>query len=301
MIEEEGFNLWKRKAFMWILICFSMMISGCALINNNPSSENLTDEKIYSIEIICREGEPLKDIDIRVYEDETYSELVVIGKTDENGIYSFKAKPSDKYVVQLQEVPVGYKMDESYKFSGEELKISLETQLLSREDVQKLIEDNESIYLGDIAADMVIMEGNQQYSVSNLLENKRAVVINFWFENCGPCKAEFPYMQEAYEKYQDEIEILAVNPYDGNEESVAKYKETLGLAFPVAKADVVWAQAYNIQACPTTIVIDRYGVVSFMHSGIVPSTEEFEKLFEYFVSDEYEKSIINNWEDLAEK
>jgi cytochrome c biogenesis protein CcmG, thiol:disulfide interchange protein DsbE len=40
------------------------------------------------------------------------------------------------------------------------------------------------------------------------------VVINFWGTWCPPCKNEMPLLQSAYEAYQPELVILAVNVND---------------------------------------------------------------------------------------
>ena len=38
------------------------------------------------------------------------------------------------------------------------------------------------------------------------------IIINYWASWCGPCRVEFPHLQEAYEQYQDEsVVLLAVN------------------------------------------------------------------------------------------
>lgn len=40
----------------------------------------------------------------------------------------------------------------------------------------------------------------------------QTVLLNFWASWCPPCKVEMPYMQDFYEKHQDEdVIILAVN------------------------------------------------------------------------------------------
>ena len=86
-------------------------------------------------------------------------------------------------------------------------------ELLSEDEL-----DGVTFKRGDVFADMsVTTPDGITYKISELLKEKKAVVINFWYLNCGPCKMEFPYMQEAYEKYKDDIEILAVNPYDGTD------------------------------------------------------------------------------------
>ena len=252
--------------------------------------------KDYTVEVKTEGGIPMEKVEVYVYEDNTLNDLLAVGKTDENGVYTFSAEWSDKYVVVLKALPAGYNVDASYKFTTEKLSLSLKASLLSASAVTKPLK------LGAVAADMTITTADgKSYTISELLKSKKAVVLNFWYEGCQPCKAEFPYMEEAYKQYSDKLEILAVNTYDGDDASVAAYKANLGLSFPMAKADGKFATVFNVSAYPTTVVIDRYGTIGFLHTGTVPSTESFTKLFDYFTSDSYVQSTIRNLDDLVEK
>lgn len=169
-----------------------------------------------------------------------------------------------------------------------------EVELLSEDELEGV-----TFKRGDVFADMsVTTPDGTTYKISELLKEKKAVVLNFWYINCGPCQMEFPYMQDAYEAYQDDIEILALNPYDGTDETVAEFQKKFELTFPMAVCDEEWQQYMELSAYPTTIVIDRYGIVSFKHTGMVTSVEEFEKLFGFFTAEDYEQTIIRNIEDI---
>ena len=169
-----------------------------------------------------------------------------------------------------------------------------EVQLLSEDEIEGM-----KFKRGDLFADMsVTTPDGTTYKISELLKEKKAVVLNFWFINCEPCRMEFPYMQAAYEKYQDDIEILAVNPEDGTDKSVSRYQQDNGLTFPMAVTDIKWAQHLSINAYPTTIVIDRYGIISYVHTGMITTEEEFDKLFGFFTADDYEQTVIKNIEDI---
>ena len=170
----------------------------------------------------------------------------------------------------------------------------LELELLSEDELEGV-----TFKRGGVFADMsVTTPDGTTYKISEILKEKKAVVLNFWYINCGPCEMEFPYMQEAYETYQDDLEILAVNPYDGTNETVADYQRKHELTFPMAVIGEEWAQRMELHAYPTTVVIDRYGIVSFKHTGMITEVEEFNKLFGCFVSDDYEQTVIRNISDI---
>ena len=273
------------------------LIIGIVLIFSGGGTGNSEGGvKTYTIEVKTEGGKAFEDLEVHVYEDSTLTDLSAVGKTDENGTYSFEAEASDKYVAVLKDVPAGYLVEEYYSFTNETISLALKAQLLSADDVSSALK------LGSVAADMTITTADgKTYTISELLKEKDAVVLNFWFEGCDPCRAEFPYMEEAYKQFSDKLEILAVNPYDGDDASVAAYKANLGLTFPMAKADAKFAAIYNVAAYPTTIVIDRYGTIGFMHTGSVPNTDSFTALFEYFTSETYVQSTVRNLDDLVVK
>lgn len=163
-----------------------------------------------------------------------------------------------------------------------------ELELLSEDELEGV-----TFKRGDVFADMTVTTPDgTTYKISEILKEKKAVVLNFWFINCGPCEMEFPYMQEAYETYQDDLEILAVNPYDGTNETIADYQRKHELTFPMAVIGEEWAQRMRIQGYPTTVVIDRNGIVSFVHTGMITTVEEFDKLFGFYTAEDYEQTII---------
>lgn len=169
-----------------------------------------------------------------------------------------------------------------------------EVELLSEDEL-----DGVTFKRGDVFADMTVTTPDgTTYKISEILKEKKAVVLNFWYINCGPCQMEFPYMQDAYEAYKEDLEILALNPYDGTDETVAEFQKKYELTFPMAVADEEWAVRMGLQAYPTTVVIDRYGIVSFVHVGMITEVEEFNKLFGFFTADDYEQTVIRKLSDI---
>ena len=127
---------------------------------------------------------------------------------------------------------------------------------------------------------------NNTYKLSELLQQKKAVVLNFWFEQCGPCKAEFPFMQQAFAQYSDDIALLAVTPVD-SAEAVKKFRAEQGLTIPMASVDAIWERAFGLYAYPTTMVIDRFGNINMIHVGSVPDEKLFANLFAYYAAEDY--------------
>ena len=89
-----------------------------------------------------------------------------------------------------------------------------------------------------------------------------------------------------------------MNPVDGTDETVAAFKKELELTFPMAACDPAWSNAMQLSAYPTTVIIDRFGVVSLIHTGSITSTKVFTDAFTHFTAEEYQQGVVENIEDL---
>ncbi len=56
----------------------------------------------------------------------------------------------------------------------------------------------------------------------DVLKSNTPVLVDFWAEWCGPCKALAPKLEEIAQELKDKVRIIKVN-IDENPESPAKY------------------------------------------------------------------------------
>ncbi len=271
----------------------------CALSLTACHTEN--PKTNYTVTVQTQGGMPLPDVGVFVYADEAHTDLVWAGHTDEEGVTAFTAAEATYHTV-LKDVPAWYTVEAGYTCNGAQSVIALEASLQ-----EGGIADH-TVSLGDMVCDFTVTAGDAtatsstlavNYTLSELLKTKKAVVLNFWFENCGPCRAEFPYLETAYKQYAEDIEVLAINPYDGTAQSVMTYAANLGLTFPVVKGAEEWQSFLKLTSYPTTVVIDRYGMVSMIHKGAVTEAGVFETVFAYFTADEYVQQTVRNLSDLG--
>ena len=91
------------------------------------------------------------------------------------------------------------------------------------------------------------------------------IVLNFWASWCGPCKAEMPAFQTAFETYGQDIQFMMVNMTDGTYEtrlSAANFIQQMGYTFPVFYDPYYSAvNAYEIVSIPTTFFISADGYI----------------------------------------
>ena len=143
----------------------------------------------------------------------------------------------------------------------------------------------------------ILTPAGETVTLSEMLEEKKMVMLNFWFSTCGPCANEFPYMEEAYRMYQDTVGIIAMDPLE-QDQAVEAYQASMGLTFPMAACPAAWSATFNISGYPTSVVIDRYGVICLIEVGGITSLRPFTSIFETFSSDDYEQKLYNNVSEL---
>ncbi len=133
----------------------------------------------------------------------------------------------------------------------------------------------------------------ESLSLYETLQEKDMVLINIWATWCGPCRMEFPYMEEAYEDYKDSVEIFALScETDDTDEVLEDFAGELGLTFPVGRDSAGLSYTFRVNAIPTSIVIDRFGTICFIEAGSQTSADSFRRLFDAFVGDDYTESVF---------
>lgn len=264
------------------LMTGALLISTFSMVACDKSSNStsiLGEVKNYSINFSAISGKKLNDIPIEIYNG---TKLVQSLYTDENGNVNFSI-PEGNYDVKLMEIPAGHYIDK-------ELKLTKGVYDYDFVLPSKVITDGEpsgTYKLQDIMYDFTLTTSDgSNFTLSEALEDRSAVMINFWYTTCSWCLEEFPYMEEAYKEYQDEIEIIAITNRDVNP-VIEAFKYEYELTFPMAYDNIGITSLFGIVNYPTTIFIDRYGIISYAYEGSVESKEEMCEIFDKFIGDDY--------------
>ena len=280
-----------------MLFSIAAMVTGCGeepVPTEKPTDSGSSETGSYSITIKTAGGMPMADIAAYVYADTTLSDLKDYGETDESGTVSFNLPTGVDYAIDLEGVPRGYQVEESYSFKGSKAEITLTSALIEGESLS-----GASLGLGDIMYDFTVTDNSGvSTTLSEVLKEKKMVLLNFFYTTCGPCVTEFPYMQEAYEAYQEKVGIIALDPMDDNA-AVEGFKGSMGLTFPMAACQPAWSSTFSIQGYPTSIVVDRYGMICLIEVGGLTSSRPFNSVFEAFSADDYQQKIYNSLDEVV--
>jgi peroxiredoxin len=98
----------------------------------------------------------------------------------------------------------------------------------------------------------------------------QVVMLNFWAVWCGFCRIEFPVMQSAYERHQNDGFVVLAIDIQETQEAVQAFAEDVRMTFPVlldSRGQV--ASAYRIRGLPTSLFIDAEGVIQVVRIGPV--------------------------------
>lgn len=283
-------RIWAAILMMVTLVSIATLgLTGCS--GDAPTTVPTEPGKqCHSVKVLSNAGKVMENVGVFIYADAYKSDLVAFGRTDSNGVMKFTAKEG-RYSAFLDGVPTGYTVQEHYTLTTTATDIVLDVDF--RQPTTTTV-----IKLGDIMCEMSVKATDGQiYKISELLQEKRMVMLNFWSMDCPFCIEEFPYLQTAYEKYQDDVAVLAVNPVDKDTAAIKTLQKQLGLTFPVAAVDSKWQSIMDLQSYPSSIVIDRYGMVCLV-TGAVPSVDVFDRLFAYYTADNYTQTVTQNIDEV---
>jgi len=281
-----------------MLLSMAAAMSGCSDEPTPTETTGAAEETTgtYQISVKSAGGLPLAGADVYVYADSSLEDMKQYGETDDKGFISFQMPVSSDYAVVVSGVPKGYAVEKSYSFSGNTAEIKLTSSPVAGENIADV-----TLGLGDVMYDFTVTTpGGEQVNLSQMLAEKDMVLINFWYSTCSPCIGEFPYMQQAYEMYEDKVGIIALNNYPlDNDGSVGSFQQSMGLTFPMAKAPESWSATFGIAGYPTSIVVDRYGVICLVEMGGLPALRPFTSIFEHFTGDDYEQTLFASLDELT--
>jgi thiol-disulfide isomerase/thioredoxin len=91
----------------------------------------------------------------------------------------------------------------------------------------------------------------------------KVVVINFWGQWCGPCRAEITQLQQVYDKTRGEgVAVLGIDVRDNNIDAPRDFVTDRKVTFPsiydpAMRTMIAFGGRYPTTVIPSTVVLDR--------------------------------------------
>lgn len=259
------------------------------------------NSKSYNVSVKSISGAPLSGVMFEVYSGSIfYKELT----TDSKGTASLELVASNEYTINITYAPLGYIYEESYDLNkAGTTEITLESRVITTESVPS----DHNYKLGDIMYDFEILDANKNpVKLSEILEEKDAVHLNFFYVGCDPCNEEFPFINAAYNTYKNSVEVVSCSIHLND--NVSAYQTSMGLDFTMgvdsnylfANFNTYLENKYGQVGVPVNIMIDRYGVISMIDMGGIPEEKVFALLYDIYSGNGYTPRIIEDINELGQ-
>jgi thiol-disulfide isomerase/thioredoxin len=113
--------------------------------------------------------------------------------------------------------------------------------------------------------DLTSPDGKKKITLANV--HGKVIIVDFWATWCGPCRESFPVYERLSNKFGSKLAVIAVS-VDEDPGSIAQFVKDTGATFQIGWDDgQVVSKSYQPPTMPTSFVIDKSGIVRFMHSG----------------------------------
>ncbi|MDE7463486.1 MAG: TlpA family protein disulfide reductase [Clostridiales bacterium] len=271
-----------------VIALMAILPAGCGEDDPNPSGDG---DVTYTVTLLRSGGDAFDNTLIMAT-----GPISKFGRTNSEGVWTFTG-PKGKYDLEF-DVPDGFQRTGTIDDANKSKSFTLKGALISTPASATTV-----YALGDCMHDFSVTDTTgKTHKLSEIFRTKKAVMLNFFFTNCGPCVSEFPGLQKVYEEYKDDIEVIAFSDRDdANTVEAFRTNATNSaaygwdeLTFPMVDASHTASTglltAFGIAAFPYSIMIDREGVICFIIGG-GGSEEEFRAEFERYTADDYVQFI----------
>lgn len=96
----------------------------------------------------------------------------------------------------------------------------------------------------------------------------KTVFVNFWFEACPPCIAEFQGLNQLYDSLKTDTTVAFISFTYETKRTIAKIKEKYGLRFPIVSVSADDCYQLNQQnGFPTNMILGTDLAIRHIESG----------------------------------
>lgn len=129
---------------------------------------------------------------------------------------------------------------------------------LARTERKTVLKDK----LGDNFPDFEVTDINgKRYSKTEL--RGKVIVLNFWFIGCAPCEMERPELNDIYNSYKGNPDVVFVSFAKNGKEQLDKFLAKRPFLYPVVPLDEALIKSFDIKEYPQNQIIGKDGKYFF--------------------------------------
>lgn len=108
----------------------------------------------------------------------------------------------------------------------------------------------------------------------------KIVILDFWATWCPPCRKGIPDLISIQNEYKDDLVIIGISlDQPSTHGELQPFIDSYGINYSVVLGTMEVVSAYgNIQAIPTSFIIDTNGIIINKHVGLVPKSTLIEEI-----------------------
>lgn len=111
------------------------------------------------------------------------------------------------------------------------------------------------------------LDGSKTIDINEL--KGKVVFVDFWASWCPPCLKSLPEFENLQTSFahRDDVVVLAIN-LDEDPNSASKFVQKLDVTYEIlADSTGQIPSAFGVQAMPSSYIIDKSGVIQYVHKG----------------------------------
>jgi thiol-disulfide isomerase/thioredoxin len=116
----------------------------------------------------------------------------------------------------------------------------------------------------------------------------KVVLVDFWASWCAPCKQSFPVLDKLQNTYGSKGLVVIGVGVDEKADAYQAFASKMKTSFPlIHDASHQAAAAYKPTTMPSSYLVDRKGVIRYVHTGfkVGKSEEEYTKQIEALLAE----------------
>ena len=265
----------------------SILNSELSIGDESSGNESVDGDMMCTVAVQSEAG--MRMAGVTVCATDAEGNVVKEAKVGENGKANFYLDDGE-YGVKLKDLPLGYyqtSFGQKISNSSPDASVTLGIELVDEDDRPAGFK----YQVGDVMHDFTIstLDG-ESLTLSEMLEEKDMVYLNFWYATCSPCLTEMPWINNAYndKRYAGQFEMIAVHSDMCDRNTVSAFLEGTNWNFKFSHNELTdIAKYFTVKGYPTTVIIDRYGVVTLCETGRLENQTECNNLIATHVKNNY--------------